>query len=322
MRSRCSRTLTVIDLHDPSFTRRGDLAALAEAGISHLFFGADIEEERASLMASLFPQSAGTVACRVEQLDEAICRFHSYDTDVNLFESDQIDELLGALTGTLAIDLTSLENRVWAPLVRSLVRLGANFIALYAEPDDYRKSDLPGFVYDLSGGRGIEPLPGFAQVSRRRNDEGHFAPLLGFEGARLSHIIDQEDVEVSRSYPIIGSPGFRIEYPSTTYVANQQVLALERMDQRVEFALASCPFDAYRALENVRSRIGDRHLRIAPIGTKPHALGAILYAIENPGVTEIVYDHPERSRGRTRGTRGVYIYEVGAFLADLRSRDS
>lgn len=312
----------MIDLHDPTFTRRVELASLDAIGVSHLFFGADIEEERASIMAAAFPQGSSTIACRVEQLDEAVCLFHAYGARANLFETDQLDTLLNGLTGVIAVDLTSLENRVWAPLVRALIRSNADFLALYAEPDDYRKSDLPGFVYDLSGGRGIEPLPGFAQVARRRNDEGHFAPLLGFEGARLSHIIDQEDVEMARSYPVIGSPGFRIEYPTTTYIANQYVLALEHMDQRVEFARASCPFEAYRALERIHSRIGDRHLRIAPIGTKPHALGAILYAIEHPSGTEIVYDHPERSRGRTRGTRGVYVYEVSDFLADLRTRDA
>ncbi|WP_162248745.1 hypothetical protein [Agromyces sp. Root1464] len=309
----------MIDLQDPTFTRRVELEHLAEFGISHLFFGADIEEERASIMASAFPAGSPTVACRVEELDEAVCLFHAYDERVNLFEASQLDDLLSGLTGTLAVDLTSLENRVWAPLVRALVRHSADFLALYAEPDDYRKGDLPGFVYDLSVGRGIEPLPGFAQVSRRSNDEGHFAPLLGFEGARLSHIIDQEEVEIARSYPVVGSPGFRVEYPTTTYVANQSVLELEHMDQRVEFAQASCPFEAYRALARIHSRIGDQHLRIAPIGTKPHALGAILYAIEHPAGTEIVYDHPERSRGRTRGTRGVYVYEVSGFLADLSS---
>lgn len=312
----------MIDLHDPTFTRRVDLASLSDLGISHLLYGADIEEDRASIMATAFSAKFPTILCRVEQLDEATCKFHAYKASVNLFETEQLDDLVDGLSGMIAIDLTSLENRVWAPLVRTLIRRNADFIALYAEPDDYRKSDLPGYVYDLSGGRGIEPLPGFAQVSRRLNDEGHFAPLLGFEGARLSHIIDQEEVEVSRSYPIIGSPGFRIEYPTTTYVANQNVLSLEHMDQRVELAQASCPFEAFRALERIHDRVGSRHLRIAPIGTKPHALGAILYAIEKPTGTEIVYDHPQRSRGRTRGTRGVYVYEVADFLADLRSRDS
>ena len=310
----------MIDLHAPTFTRRVSRGMLVDLDIRHLLYGADIEEERASTMAHAFPKGSKTVVCRVEQLDEAVCRFHAYGVDVNLFEVEQIDGLLSGLDGTVAVDLTSLENRVWAPLVRGLTRQNISFVALYAEPDDYRKTnDLPGHVYDLSGGRGIDPLPGFARIARRANDEGYFAPLLGFEGARLSHIIDQEDVETAHSFPIVGSPGFRVEYPATTFVANRNVLPLGHMDQRVELAQASCPFEAFRALQRIRQRIGNHHLRIAPIGTKPHALGAILYAIENPQSTEIVYDHPERSRGRTRGTRGVYVYEVSSFLSDLRA---
>lgn len=308
----------MIELENPSFTRRIDLTTLASERVAHLFFGSEIDEERASAIVDALAGGTDAVTCRVEQLDEAVCRLHAYDKDVNLFEADQIADALARLTGRIAIDLTSLENRVWAPFVRALIDIEADFIALYAEPDDYRKGDLPGNVYDLSESRGIEPLPGFAQVSRRRNDEGHFAPLLGFEGARLSHIFDQEEVEVSRSFPIVGSPGFRIEYPAITYMANQSVLELAHMHQRVELAQAGCPFEAFRALVRIRARIGDRHLRVAPIGTKPHALGAVLFAIENPVATEIVYDHPQRSQGRTSGTRGVYVYEISDFLSDAR----
>lgn len=184
----------MIDLRNPTYTRRTELSSLATEGISHLLYGSDIDEDRASAIVNAVSGAAGVSTCRVEELDEATCRFHAHDADVSLFEAEEIQTFLSSLTGKIAIDLTSLENRVWAPLVRALIGLRADFIALYAEPDDYRKGDLPGNVYDLSGGRGIEPLPGFAQISRRRNDEGHFAPLLGFEGARLSHIYDQEEV--------------------------------------------------------------------------------------------------------------------------------
>lgn len=175
------------------------------------------------------------------------------------------------------------------------------------------RRELPGAVYDLSSGRGIEPLPGFARLGRRRDEEGFFAPLLGFEGARLKHIFDQEEVEASRTRPIIGSPGFRMEYPAYTYMANRDVLELDSMDRRVEFAKASCPFEAYRAIERIHNRSRDKHFRIAPIGTKPHALGAVLYAILNQPAVEIVYDHPVHSKGRTSGSRGVYVYDVSAF---------
>ena len=47
---------------------------------------------------------------------------------------------------------------------------------------------------------------------------------------------------------------------------------------------------------------------IAPIGTKPHALGAICYALRNPDTTEIMYDNPIRKPGRTAGIGQMHVY--------------
>lgn len=311
----------MLDVREASFTRKLSTTDLSAVGIGSLLYGQDIDEERAStIVSALVGSSAVARRVRLEE-DEAHFAADHYPGRVNLFEGSELQQFIGALDGVVAVDLTSLEHRVWAPLVRALIDQQRSFVALYAEPDDYRKTDdLPGAVYDLSTTRGIEPLPGFARISRRREDRGDFAPLLGFEGARLGHIFDQEDVEVARTSPIVGSPGFRMEYPGYTFVANRDTLALDRMDQRVEFARASCPFEAYRALERVHDRVRNRHLRIAPIGTKPHALGAVLYAINHADTAELVYDHPKRSQGRTRGTRGVYVYEVSDFLLNERDR--
>jgi hypothetical protein len=175
-------------------------------------------------------------------------------------------------------------------------------------------------VYDLSTTRGIEPLPGFARLSKRNDEQGYFAPLLGFEGARLGHIFDQEEVDVVRTSPVIGMPGFRIEYPTYTYLANRDILSLDHMERRVEFARASCPFEAYRAIERIHAHAHGKHLRIAPIGTKPHALGAVLYAIGHASTVELIYDHPVRAKGRTRGSRGIYLFEVSDFLKSLVAR--
>lgn len=308
----------MLDLHEASFTRRIPSSQLNTLGIKHLMYGADIEEDRAETIVGELADSE-TLLCRLQDIDDARCQVHGLDQTINLYEAADLQRLASSASGGLVgVDLTSLEHRVWAPIVRALVENETDFVALYAEPDDYRRSDdLPGAVYDLSTSRGIEPLPGFARLARRRDDDGYFAPLLGFEGARLGHIFDQEEVEVSRTSPIIGSPGFRVEYPTYSYLANRDSLSLDRMDQRVEFARASCPFEAYRAVERVHARSGGRHLRVAPIGTKPHALGGILYAIRHEPLVELIYDHPVRSKGRTRGSRGVYVYEVSDFLRTM-----
>jgi hypothetical protein len=40
------------------------------------------------------------------------------------------------------------------------------------------------------------------------------------------------------------------------------------------------------------------YLKMAPIGTRPHALAAFMYAIANSENAEIIYDHPIPSKDR------------------------
>lgn len=306
----------MIDVRTPSFTRQLHSTQLPTVGISYLIYGADIDEDRAGTIVEALGGSEDVTLCRVEIIDEALCHVEGIDASVNLFEAAELEGLASAMQGLVAVDLTSLEHRVWAPMVKAFLIAQANVVALYAEPNDYQRSDdLPGAPYDLSTSRGIEPLPGFARLTRRPDDEGNFAPLLGFEGARLGHVFDQEDVEATATAPIVGSPGFRLEYPTYTYLANRDILEMARMDSRVEYARASCPFEAYLALSRVHNKIDGRYLRVAPLGTKPHALGAVLYAIRNSAQVELIYDHPVRSKGRTFGSRAVYVYEVSSFDA-------
>jgi hypothetical protein len=57
-------------------------------------------------------------------------------------------------------------------------------------------------------------------------------------------------------------------------------------------------------------------MRIAPIGTKPHAVGAILFQLgtASRGDVEIVYDHPIRKAKRTAGAWRVSVYHLSSFL--------
>ena len=311
----------MLNVGDASYTRRVATGDISSIGIAHLLYGEEIDEERAMTTAARVAASGSAVMWRIDIEDDAICRIDGYGTTVNLFEVAELQSFVESLGDLIAVDLTSLEHRIWAPFIRVLMEVEKPFVALYAEPDDYRRSDeLPGSVYDLSTTRGIEPLPGFARLSRRSDDEGYFAPLLGFEGARLGHIFDQEDVDIRHTSPVIGSPGFRIEYPTYTFLANRAIISLDHMDRRVEFARASCPFEAYSAIERIHLRAGGKHLRVAPIGTKPHALGAVLYAIRHATSVELIYDHPVRSKGRTHGSRGVYVFEVSSFLRNMDNK--
>jgi hypothetical protein len=293
---------------------RGSIGGL---GIASLIFGQDVVEDRAG--ATQHDGDYAT-AYKVHLKDDGILEINDGEVELSLYENAELEAFVSQLAAPIALDITGLEHRVWAPLVRALLSHKSEVVALYAEPDDYQKSSepLPGEIYDLSSQiSGIEPLPGFARVSIRDNDLGYFAPLLGFEGARLAYVMDQEDVDIRNTFPVVGAPGFRLEYPAFTYLANRDVLTNDYLHRRVELARASCPFEAYAALERVLGRADGSYLRIAPLGTKPHALGAVLFAITHPDSVELVYDHPVRLPGRTSGTRSIHVYEVSAFLAQV-----
>lgn len=216
------------------------------------------------------------------------------------------------------IDMTGLAHHVWAPLLRSALHHCSDVRVIYVEPGDYQHSGAPieGQIFDLSERiAGVGPLPGFAFLGRIREADSIFVPLLGFEGTRFSHLLEQVQPSNDRIIPIIGVPGFRLEYPFHTFLGNKRPLEETAAWQRARYATANCPFSVYYILERIASDHPRSVLQIAPIGTKPHALGAILFKIVSKRSVEIVYDYPIRKSGRTRGTDHLLVYYVSAIGA-------
>ena len=211
---------------------------------------------------------------------------------------------------TSYLDITGLPHHVWAPLLRGIYQGAGRPYCVYVEPGDYRFSDSPTetTVFDISESRrGIEPLPGFVSL-RSRADKPLFVPLLGFEGTRFSYILEDVQPRPDHIRPVIGLPGFRPEYPFHSYVGNRVPLLETGAWRSVRYAPANCPFSVYNLLLSM-SR-GTESLSIAPIGTSPHALGAVLYYLDYPEITEIVYDHPVGTERRTVGTSRVCLYNL------------
>lgn len=305
----------MFSLTDVSYSRRISATDLPALDIDSLIVGSRIGEERGRAVRALLDGAHYESLVSVDR-ESGRMTAESSGMDFSLYEASEIQDFVASISGRIGIDITSLEHRVWAPLVRAILEADRDAVALYVEPDDYEKSSepLPGAVYDLSLSRGIEPLPGFARVSTRAGDLGDFAPLLGFEGARLLHVLDQEDVDASRTHPIVGFPGFRMEYTSYSILANRDALESDYLHQRIEYARASCPFEAYSAIERVYNQAEGEFLRVAPLGTKPHALGAVLFALAHPQTVELIYDHPVPSDNRTSGSASIHLYEFTDFV--------
>lgn len=303
-------------LERPTFTSEHNPGTFRPTAGAVYVVGDEIREPRG---ASLPFDDDGSV--RLLRLTHPADGFIGMDGsgNVSLHDSDALAEALGKLPGPIYLDITALEHRTWAPLVRVLTAIRADFRVIYVKPEKYTRASAPmePYFWDLSDEiEGIAPLPGFIKLRRDATARTKLVPLLGFEGNRLEHILAEEEVDPEDILPIVGSPGFRLEYPVQTVLANQATLEPNFVWSRLEYASASCPFDLYFLLEHLRDSHANPLLLVATIGTKPHALGAVLQAIRHPDTTELIYDHPRRKPNRSSGGGSICVYDVGAFTAE------
>ncbi len=281
-----------------------------------LYIGGSSAEDR-SRHVSVWEGHADVTFARVVSDDgsRAVVEMDDETLDVGLRSAEDIRGVLQSdRYACVYLDITGLEHHVWAPFLKGIRVTGVRAFCVYVEPGDYRFSSAPteGTIFDLSESiRGIGPLPGFLSLSGGSEEEALFVPLLGFEGARFAHMLEAVQPGTDRVHPVIGVPGFRPEYPFYAYLGNRLPLMDTGAWQYVRFAPANCPFALYHLLVDVSCLSPGRLLRIAPIGTKPHALGAMLYYLDHSATTEIIYDHPIRNDRRTIGVSRTCIYDLG-----------
>ncbi len=214
---------------------------------------------------------------------------------------------------TLYLDVTGLDNRICSALIKNAIdcykeEIFSSIRVIYCEPLIYNiKSFKSESVFnDLSEQiEGIEPLPGFATIFSDEESEMLLVALLGFEGGRFTHILENVQPSNDKVIPIIGVPGFRLEYPFVAFWGNQQPLKETGSWRKVEYAAANSLVEVYFLLENLLKKNPHYKIKLAPIGTKPHAIGAMLFAIKYPRQVEIVYDNPIRKKSRSEGVGNI-----------------
>lgn len=224
------------------------------------------------------------------------------------------DAIYAAVAGfrQIALDITGIPTPIWARFVQ-LFR--AYITILYTAPKGYTKSkiDDDDFHDDLTETvYGLASLPGFKRSLLLEDKKRVLIPLLGFEGARFALIAKQYEEYAEDVVPIVGVPGYRLHYPFLTYLANKRVLLSTRSWERVKFAAAFDPFETKALIEKIITAGRFESAVVAPIGTKPQALGAVLAAIDQPETVELVYDFPVRKHGRTKGRRMTWVYPINS----------
>lgn len=248
--------------------------------------------------------------------EKIVIKHGDREASIDLRDDGTIGDLLSS--PSILMDISGMQHHVWAPLLKSLYSRKVRTRVLYAEPESYKAHPSPASatLFDLSVRfDGLEPLPGFARLTGP-SDESRclFIAMLGFEGNRPERLVMQVD-PTPRIIPVVGVPGFQLEYPTFTVACNRLFLNEYRAHSEMRFARASCPFEAYQTLCSIQRDYPDHYMYLAPVGTKPHALGTILFAIAHPDITEVMFDHPVRKAGRTKGVGIIHIYDFGPFDA-------
>jgi hypothetical protein len=254
---------------------------------------------------------AGWTEVRREGQETIVAHVAGADREISLKDTSALASVFQERE-VAYLDISGLAHHVWAPLLRLGLNQAKRLWVIYVEPFRYRPHLSPDSdtTYDLSSAFGeVSPLPGFANLTGPTDEtRAIFVPFLGFEGMRARQIARNLDPMPPKVVPVVGLPGFRIEYPFAAVASSQEFLDQHRAHGNVRLARASCPFEAYNVLCEIQKDNPGCYLYIAPVGTRPHALGAVWFAIDHPRTTEVMYDHPQPAPQRSSGVGTTHIY--------------
>lgn len=250
---------------------------------------------------------------KFNDIDDTISVVGEEDSCISLHSTNQVDSLLSPYKDSVIyIEVTGLSCRVAAPFMKYAMDRHLEMRIVYAEPNTYRVKEFRkmGIHQDLCETvNGIAPLPGLTNLLPHR-ESPLFVVLLGFEGGRFSQIIQDQNPDRDKITPILGVPGYRINYPYISLWGNRNQIKNTGSWQNLKYAEANSIVDIYSILKRLSYDYRNPEMVVAPIGTKPHAIGAILYSIKHPDKVEIVYDNPKRKVHRTDGIGKVLMYNI------------
>lgn len=306
---------------EPVLTETHDSAELFRPASGSTYIYGLSHEDRSGHISAWRDLTADVNCIEISQESQASFRASGIDVELFLRSTRGLSRLFeGCAQGErIYVDITGLTHPVWAAILRAALIARFDVLAVYVEPSQYARSLAPvdGQIYDLSMRiAGIAPIPGFTWISTSPSDFV-FVPLLGFEGTRLRHVIEQVQPSAGSVVPVIGVPGFKPWYVFETYAGNRAALEEEDAWEAAEYVPANCPFSCYYMLQQIAQRNPLVVLKVAMIGTKPHALGAVLFAITNPQKIELIYDHPIRKPGRTGGADRLYVHHISAIAGGV-----
>ncbi len=290
-----------------------DLRSVELESTALYLYTQDPEDRSRHCASNLSMNNSDTIFEKISINDNDQMLFSSNNSIIPLNSNDAIGGFFSLFTfQVLYLEVTGMCCRLIAPLMKYAIQKGIKTRIVYSEPKEYLLTEFQkeGINRDLSESvAGVSPLPGFIRLIPFK-EEPIFVTLLGFEGGRFSYLVANKQPSYDKILPVVGVPGYRIHYPFESFWGNRNALKTTKAYERIVYAEANSIVDAYLILKKISYDKRNPNMIVAPIGTKPHAVGAILYAIKNPDKVELLYDNPKRSLHRTKGVGRILVCDI------------
>lgn len=244
-----------------------------------------------------------------------------YKENLNLkFDDDYLEchelseKILELKPKSALIDSTSLDIPELSLTLKALHTIsGLEVYIIYVEPAEYASDPTKALDHEefslseeISGfeGTGIPTIsmPVDSELYRR------FIFFVGFEGGRFQNAIETYDISSEEVRIFFGLPAFRPGWEVKSIRRNLQALNERSYSGRISYCSASSSTDALISLNKVASHDKETINYIVPLGTKPNSIAAILYMLENPDSTRLLYDQPHKKHERSRGVGRLHFY--------------
>ncbi|MBA7537795.1 hypothetical protein ES705_30065 [subsurface metagenome] len=237
----------------------------------------DIECEKAYYKYRSLKLRIKEIPCSIKDPSTCIKSLGNHKIDLSIYKN-------------IAIDISCFTKPYFFLILKHLQTIHklSSITAFYTEPKSYvfPKGLYISYQSSLGPLRVLE-IPGYTG-SDLRGQKRLLVILLGFDGD-LSREIN-EDVAPVETIVVNGFPGYAPKFKDISLICNEKLIYEQGID--ISYSRANNPFETYNLLENLKKKYRDFFINIAPLGTKPMALGACMFAIHHPEA-RVVYPMPE-----------------------------
>ena len=218
----------------------------------------------------------------------------------------------------ICIDITTLKQGVLFLLIKLLINnlRPARLFVAYTEPKEYKRrahrtiGEIEEFdLYEQIIGSS-NSVPGF--IKQRSSNDILLVSPIGFDSQRLQTIY--ENLKPKEIIPIVGFPSFVPGWNITAIKANFMILKSAECFDAVKTCESASPFKLFDLLTEIFHRYnGQYDIYISPLGTRPHCLGAAIFATKNPSAY-LIYDFPVEKKYRSKEVLKTNIYNISKYI--------